>query len=195
MNSHIRRINNNDVVSVCFELSGGVCVDFKNCFACFTASVDMKQMLPVKLSPRDSEGNLKARRPVSPHHQPLQPQPSHSGNQTAPPDIPRQASTALDPLCKQSLGPTDKAVVCLLAPQIPSAPRMATWTPSPASPFSQPKTRTSSRPSSTLWATRPPRKTLSFSEHRPRHAGKFQWKKHTSLTLWRNSLNFYVETF
>uniref|UniRef100_A0A8C1MHT6 Rho/rac guanine nucleotide exchange factor (GEF) 18b n=1 Tax=Cyprinus carpio TaxID=7962 RepID=A0A8C1MHT6_CYPCA len=39
------------------------------------ASVDMKQMLPIKLSPRDSDGGHKARRSISPH----QPQHSHSG--------------------------------------------------------------------------------------------------------------------
>uniref|UniRef100_A0A673HSC1 Rho/rac guanine nucleotide exchange factor (GEF) 18b n=1 Tax=Sinocyclocheilus rhinocerous TaxID=307959 RepID=A0A673HSC1_9TELE len=39
------------------------------------ASVDMKQMLPIKLSSRDSDGGHKARRPISPH----QPQHSHSG--------------------------------------------------------------------------------------------------------------------
>ncbi len=41
----------------------------------FVASVDTKQMLPIKLSSRDSDGGHKARRPVSPY----QPQHSHSG--------------------------------------------------------------------------------------------------------------------
>ncbi|XP_065100610.1 rho guanine nucleotide exchange factor 18 isoform X2 [Paramisgurnus dabryanus] len=42
------------------------------------ASIDMKHTLPIKLSARDSEGNLKARRSVSPQPQPPQPQQSHS---------------------------------------------------------------------------------------------------------------------
>uniref|UniRef100_A0A8C1FFZ3 Rho/rac guanine nucleotide exchange factor (GEF) 18b n=1 Tax=Cyprinus carpio carpio TaxID=630221 RepID=A0A8C1FFZ3_CYPCA len=40
-----------------------------------SASGDTKQLLPIKLSPRDSDGGHKARRPISPH----QPQHSHSG--------------------------------------------------------------------------------------------------------------------
>ncbi|XP_072516058.1 rho guanine nucleotide exchange factor 18 isoform X2 [Salminus brasiliensis] len=39
-----------------------------------SASVDMKQMLPMKLSARDSENTLKARRSISPHQQPHPPQ-------------------------------------------------------------------------------------------------------------------------
>ncbi|XP_056614215.1 rho guanine nucleotide exchange factor 18 isoform X2 [Triplophysa dalaica] len=65
------------------------------------ASVDMKQLLPVKLSARDSEGNLKARRPVSPHHQPLQPQPSHSDS-LSPPDGNVDAQSSLAVLTTQN---------------------------------------------------------------------------------------------
>ncbi|XP_058616183.1 rho guanine nucleotide exchange factor 18-like isoform X1 [Onychostoma macrolepis] len=56
------------------------------------ASVDMKQMLPIKLSSRDSDGGHKARRPISPH----QPQHSHSDS-LSPPDTHTDAQSSLAP--------------------------------------------------------------------------------------------------
>ncbi|XP_042604714.1 rho guanine nucleotide exchange factor 18-like isoform X2 [Cyprinus carpio] len=56
------------------------------------ASVDMKQMLPIKLSPRDSDGGHKARRSISPH----QPQHSHSDS-LSPPDVHTDAQSSLEP--------------------------------------------------------------------------------------------------
>ncbi|XP_016351133.1 rho guanine nucleotide exchange factor 18-like isoform X2 [Sinocyclocheilus anshuiensis] len=56
------------------------------------ASVDMKQMLPIKLSSRDSDGGHKARRPISPH----QPQHSHSDS-LSPPDMHTDAQSSLAP--------------------------------------------------------------------------------------------------
>ncbi|XP_051978055.1 rho guanine nucleotide exchange factor 18-like isoform X1 [Xyrauchen texanus] len=60
------------------------------------ASIDMKHMLPIKLSTRDSEGNLKARRPISPHQQPPQPQNTHSESLN-PPDTYMDAQSSLAP--------------------------------------------------------------------------------------------------
>ncbi|XP_056303689.1 rho guanine nucleotide exchange factor 18-like isoform X1 [Danio aesculapii] len=56
------------------------------------ASVDMKQMLPIKLSARDSDGGHKTRRPISPH----QPQHSHSDS-LSPPDAYSDAQSSLAP--------------------------------------------------------------------------------------------------
>ncbi|XP_067271766.1 rho guanine nucleotide exchange factor 18-like isoform X2 [Pseudorasbora parva] len=56
------------------------------------ASVDMKQLLPIKLSARDSDGGHKARRPISPH----QPQHSHSDS-LSPPDAYPDAQSSLTP--------------------------------------------------------------------------------------------------
>ncbi|XP_050950682.1 rho guanine nucleotide exchange factor 18 isoform X3 [Labeo rohita] len=56
------------------------------------ASVDMKQMLPIKLSSRDSDGGHKARRPISPH----QPQHSHTDS-LSPPDAHTDAQSGLAP--------------------------------------------------------------------------------------------------
>ncbi|XP_016362839.1 rho guanine nucleotide exchange factor 18-like [Sinocyclocheilus anshuiensis] len=57
-----------------------------------SASGDMKQMLPIKLSSRDSDGGHKARRPISPH----QPQHSHSDSLN-PPDAHTDAQSSLAP--------------------------------------------------------------------------------------------------
>ncbi|XP_043078480.1 rho guanine nucleotide exchange factor 18 isoform X3 [Puntigrus tetrazona] len=56
------------------------------------ASADIKQMLPIKLSSRDSDGGHKARRPISPH----QPQHSHSDS-LSPPDAQADAPSSLAP--------------------------------------------------------------------------------------------------
>uniref|UniRef100_A0A672QKS7 Rho/Rac guanine nucleotide exchange factor 18 n=1 Tax=Sinocyclocheilus grahami TaxID=75366 RepID=A0A672QKS7_SINGR len=55
-----------------------------------SASGDMKQMLPIKLSSRDSDGGHKARRPISPH------QPQHSDSLN-PPDAHTDAQSSLAP--------------------------------------------------------------------------------------------------
>ncbi|XP_051549373.1 rho guanine nucleotide exchange factor 18-like isoform X3 [Myxocyprinus asiaticus] len=60
------------------------------------ASVDMKHMLPIKLSIRDSDGSLKARRPISPHQQPPQPQHTHQES-LSPPDAYLDAQSSLAP--------------------------------------------------------------------------------------------------
>ncbi|XP_051551427.1 rho guanine nucleotide exchange factor 18-like isoform X2 [Myxocyprinus asiaticus] len=60
------------------------------------ASIDMKHMLPIKLSTRDSDGNLKARRPISPHQQPPQPQNTHSESLN-PPDAYMDTQSSLAP--------------------------------------------------------------------------------------------------
>uniref|UniRef100_A0A8C1CMP5 Rho/rac guanine nucleotide exchange factor (GEF) 18b n=2 Tax=Cyprinus carpio carpio TaxID=630221 RepID=A0A8C1CMP5_CYPCA len=57
-----------------------------------SASGDTKQLLPIKLSPRDSDGGHKARRPISPH----QPQHSHSDSLSHP-DAHTDAQSSLTP--------------------------------------------------------------------------------------------------
>uniref|UniRef100_A0A8C1RW73 Rho/rac guanine nucleotide exchange factor (GEF) 18b n=1 Tax=Cyprinus carpio TaxID=7962 RepID=A0A8C1RW73_CYPCA len=57
-----------------------------------SASGDTKQLLPIKLSPRDSDGSHKARRPISPH----QPQHSHSDSLSHP-DAHTDAQSSLTP--------------------------------------------------------------------------------------------------
>ncbi|XP_026091431.1 rho guanine nucleotide exchange factor 18-like isoform X3 [Carassius auratus] len=57
-----------------------------------SASGDLKQMLPIKLSSRDSEEGHKARRPISPN----QPQHSHSDS-LSPPDAHTDAKSSLTP--------------------------------------------------------------------------------------------------
>ncbi|KAG1945949.1 rho guanine nucleotide exchange factor 18-like isoform X1 [Pimephales promelas] len=70
------------------------------------ASVDMKQMLPVKLSARDSDGGHKARRPISPH----QPQHSHSDS-LIPPDAYTDAQSSLAPAALKTHNQTSQYTV------------------------------------------------------------------------------------
>ncbi|XP_024921454.1 rho guanine nucleotide exchange factor 18 isoform X3 [Cynoglossus semilaevis] len=58
-----------------------------------TASVDMKQMLPMKLSARD-ENALKAKRSISPHQQPLMSALHHHTDQPSPPDTGADSQTS-----------------------------------------------------------------------------------------------------
>ncbi|TRZ01447.1 hypothetical protein DNTS_023545 [Danionella cerebrum] len=57
------------------------------------ASIDMKQMLPIKLTARDSDGGHKTRRPISPH----QPQHSHADSHS-PPDPHPDGQSSLPPV-------------------------------------------------------------------------------------------------
>ncbi|XP_073700369.1 rho guanine nucleotide exchange factor 18 [Garra rufa] len=70
------------------------------------ASVDMKQMLPIKLSSRDSDGGHKARRPISPH----QPQHSHSDS-LSPPEAHTDAQSSLAPALLKTHNQTSQPTV------------------------------------------------------------------------------------
>ncbi|KAK2906788.1 hypothetical protein Q8A67_005773 [Cirrhinus molitorella] len=70
------------------------------------ASVDMKQMLAIKLSSRDSDGGHKARRPISPH----QPQHSHSDS-LSPPDAQTDAQSSPAPALLKTQNQTSQPTV------------------------------------------------------------------------------------